>query len=145
MHERSQLTSHICSTSQISSGYQAVLAPDGLIASLAGPFPGSVPDRAKIKKSRLLATLNAFVPGYKVMGDRGYVFNPLSLLVRSFPGGPFPQGDPRNAYNKRLAQIRVAVEWPMGHVTATFPYVDNWKAMKMSTLPSPEKCRVDHL
>jgi hypothetical protein len=114
-------------------GFQAVITPDGLFASLAGPFPGSRNDGQKLTMSRLLPVFQNQCPGYRVLGDAGYPHNPAGIIVRGLPGGPFPAGTPNARYNKAIAETREAVEWPFGHVTKTFPMLDDRHYMKTNT------------
>ena len=117
-------------------GYLCVIMPDGLCGSIAGPFPGSNNDHQKIQKSSFLATLAARCPGFKVLGDSGFSYNPSSNLVRCPPGGPFPMGSPMAQYSKALASAREPVEWPFGHVSMAFPCLDSKRFMKTNTAAS---------
>jgi hypothetical protein len=113
-------------------GFQSVMTPDGLFASLCGPYPGSRNDRQKLAASRLLPTLQQRCPNYRILGDAGYSHNPAGPLVRSIPGRPGP-GTWQGRYNTALARAREAVEWPFGHVTATFRMLHDKSYMKCST------------
>ena len=115
-------------------GYQAVVAPDGLIASIAGPYPGSKNDHQKLALSNFVATFTAQCPGHKVLADAGYTFNPAGVMVRAPPGAPFPPGAPWALYSKALASTREAVEWPFGHVSSAFPFLDDRSQMKTCTV-----------
>lgn len=115
-------------------GFQSVMAPDGMFASLTGPFPGSRNDRQKLHLSNLVAKFTTHLPGYKILGDSGYTYNPASIILRCFPGGGnWPPTDPRKLFNDDLARVRVAVEWPFAHVKNHFRFVDQKDKMKLCT------------
>jgi hypothetical protein len=113
-------------------GFQSIVTPDGLFASLCGPFPGSRNDLQKLALSGLLPTLQQHLPNYRLLGDAGYTFNPNSQIARNIPC-VWAQNSANGRYNARVATVREAVEWPFAHVTSTFRMLDDRAYMTCAT------------
>jgi hypothetical protein len=90
-------------------GFQSVVTPDGLFASLCGPYPGSRNDRQKLTASQLMVVLGQRCPQWCILGEAEYTFNPAGQLERSIPGHLWPQGSWQAQYNLALAGSRVAI------------------------------------
>ena len=108
-----------------------MLAPDGLFASLTGPFPGSRNDRQKIDESKVLEAFEQALPSLKILGDAGFTFDPTSIMVRNIPANMCD--DACRAFNHALASLRVPVEWPFGAILHLFPYLRQATKQKLNT------------
>lgn len=115
--------------------YQGVMAPDGIIIALHGPFAGCRHDAYLWHKSELQELLADVavvedVPHY-LYGDPAY---PVSAhLQRPFKGHLTAA---QQLFNKRMSAVRISVEWGFGKVVNLFRYVDYKAGIKVS-LTSP--------
>jgi hypothetical protein len=106
--------------------FQSVVVPEGLIACLYGPVPGSRHDSFLLSDSLLEAQLEALFPDdhpgpvYKLYGDPAYRMN--RVIFHGFRNPP--DGSIEAQWNKEMSAVRVAVEWLFGQVVSYFKYVD---------------------
>ena len=111
--------------------FQSVVTPNGMIASLHGPYEGQKHDSSMLNETNLLQTLrrNALVNGEPLClyGDPAYPLGPH--LQMPFRGAQIT-ADMR-AYNKAMSQVRVTVEWLFGNITNFFKFIDFKKQMKI--------------
>lgn len=102
--------------------WQSIAAPDGVIASLCGPFVGRRNDRYMIQQSAVAAAFAAPPPGFAMFGDKGYTLN-HPVLYRP-PRGQWAAGAPQHAFNLLMSTLRVTAGWPFGGIAAKFPFLD---------------------
>ncbi len=116
--------------------YQGVTTPDGLIASLHGPFEGKRHDAGVYARSGLRAQLHQHMnfPGggaYALFGDSAY---PLSLyLQKGFQGIDLTHE--QQAFNTRMSSVRQAAEWTFGEINTLWAYVDMRRQQKVGLQP----------
>ena len=94
--------------------FQGLVTPDGLIASLAGPFMGEVNDNRMVTESRLLAQLRHVFEDREELylyGDQAYT--QLYGIIAPYTGGREAPPHQR-AFNKRMSSMRIAVENAFG-------------------------------
>lgn len=116
--------------------FQSVVIPNGMIASLHGPYEGRKHDSSMLHDTNLLNELrqNAWANGYPLClyGDPAYPLNPHLQM-------PFRRAQPltanMTAYNKAMSQVRVSVEWLFGNITNYFTFIDFKKQMKIGLSP----------
>eukprot|EP00111_Clytia_hemisphaerica_P010919 TCONS_00032003-protein len=113
--------------------YQAVSAPNGLIAHFYGPIEGSRHDSFMLRESHLLNDLEQYSYDLNgdvlaIYGDAGYPFR--DHLQTGFPN---PLCDAQRNYNQEMSRVRVTVEWAFGSVIEKFKFTDH-KAMQKSLL-----------
>ena len=114
--------------------FQSVVAPNGLIALLDGPYEGRKHDSGMLADSGLLTKLgnhsfDQYGQALCLYGDPAY---PLRIHLQ----GPF-----RNAarglnaaqadYNKAMSQVRTSVEWVFGDIVNYFSFLDYKKNLKI--------------
>jgi hypothetical protein len=103
--------------------YQSLVAPDGLIVSLHGPYPGSRNDMGVWHASDLAHTLPDYVvqgnTTYHIFGDKAYAGQPLIMT-------PFKpsRSAAQKLYNLEMAKLRAAVEQAYARTTALFTFTD---------------------
>ena len=102
--------------------FQSVVIPNGMIASLYGPEPGSRHDSYLLGESKLLPQLQSMNPNgnYSLYGDPAY---PQSAWIYGGYRNPRP-GTPEAEYNKLLSSVRETVEWGFGGILQQFAYLD---------------------
>ena len=113
--------------------YQAVNAPNGLIANFYGPIEGARHDSYLLRQSGLLGDLQRYSFGENgqllcIYGDGGY---PFSAHLQT--GHRDPANAAQQQYNARMSSCRVTVEWAFGMVIEKFKFTDH-KAMQKSGL-----------
>lgn len=117
--------------------YQSLVTPDGLCASLMGPYVGTSNDRHKVNLSNIEAVWTALWPTYQILGDSGYkpfvpgLGNPI---VRRPDGWPFPAGSPNALLSDEISRLRTPVEYPFGELLTEFPYLDMKRHAKLNTV-----------
>ena len=103
--------------------YQAVVAPDGIVVSLSGPWAGSRNDLGVFHESQLDMLMRPLVVHgndvYHMFGDKAY----QSLDLVMCPFHP-PLNDTEQEYNKTLSALRVSVEHFFGKVTKLWSFTD---------------------
>jgi hypothetical protein len=115
--------------------YQAVVAPDGLVVSLIGPFVGSRNDITVYHESYLDALLTPFVSQgtdiYHLFGDKAYRNLPLVM-------SPFHPAltDEEEQYNTALSSLRVSVEHAFGKITQLWSFTDLKRVQRTGLQPT---------
>jgi hypothetical protein len=118
--------------------FQIVVFPDGMIASLFGPVPGSRHDSGMLGLSDLLTKLENMMPQDGHLG-------PVYTL---YGDSAFPQSAPlvggyRNAqagsveadFNKAMARVRESVEWTFKDILQHWKFFDMKTGMKIFKSP----------
>jgi hypothetical protein len=105
--------------------YQSVLCPDGIIASLMGPYPGRRHDAGIFRESNLYNQLEqrarfAENEKYVLYGDPAYSIQ--ELLLCPFPGRRL--AIEQQNFNTRMSSMRQAVEWAFGKIISDFAFLD---------------------
>jgi hypothetical protein len=118
--------------------FQSVVTPDGLIACLFGPVPGSRHDAFIIGESGLLDQLEELMPPgnpvYTLYGDSAYA--QMHLVLGGFRN-PIPHT--RQAeWNGQMSSVRESVEWMFGRITALWSYLDFSRSMRVFKSPVHE-------
>lgn len=118
--------------------FQSVITPDGLIACLYGPIPGSRHDSFMLTESRLLDKLRAIIPEdleigdtYSLYGDPAYPQS--SYLFGAFPNAP--QNSDEARFNAKMSSVRQCVEWGFKEISTLWPIVDFKRQMKIFKVP----------
>lgn len=112
--------------------FQNVTTPDGLIALMFGPIPGSRHDSFMLAVSGLLEQLQALMPEgvqliYSLYGDPAY---PQSAwLFGGFPNAN--PGSPEAAWNTELSRVRIGVEWAFALIANQFKYLNFKESMRI--------------
>ena len=112
--------------------FQSVVAPNGMIASLAGPYEGRKHDSGMLNESGLLQQLQRHSYDSNgnslcIYGDPAY---PLRLQLQApFRGPALTQN--QKLYNKAMSKVRIAVEWVFGDITNYFAFLDFKKDLKI--------------
>jgi hypothetical protein len=107
--------------------WQAVVTPDGLVSSLAGPYLGPTNDYGMYCRSGLGDRLREVMGPHEVLylyGDPAYrlVFGVMSPF-RAAAGGRRQSLPPaQKAFNRRLASVRIAVENSFGETQQQWTY-----------------------
>jgi hypothetical protein len=117
--------------------FQAVMAPDGIIAHLAGPFEERYHDAQMLRESGLLGTLEAHAKDasgkpFCLYGDPAY---PLSLFLMT-PHRGAQLSVEHAQFNQSMSAVRQSVEWGFGRVVALFAFVDFKKNLKIGLQPA---------
>jgi len=102
--------------------YQAVVCPDGLIGSIAGPYEGKINDHAIVRDSDLERDLQQVCSDRRplyLFGDQAYKH--LNGIFSPYPGGRTLTGD-KAAFNRRLSSVRIAVEQAFGQTQNLWTY-----------------------
>ena len=103
--------------------FQSLVLPNGMIGHFYGPEVGRRHDTHLLHTSGLNGTLAELQEGnpiqYKVYGDAAYPI--MSHVTRGFLGANL--NDAQKMYNKRLASVRVSVEWTFGKIVNTYSFV----------------------
>jgi hypothetical protein len=117
--------------------FQAVMAPDGIIAHLAGPFEGRRHDARMLLESGLMETLEAHAKDangepFYLYGDPAYPISPF--LMTPYRGNQLDDEGAR--FNKSMSAVRQSVEWGFGRVVSLFAFVDFKKNLKIGLQPA---------
>ena len=118
--------------------FQSVVTPDGLIALLFGPIPGSRHDSFMLGQSGLLQQLRDLMPIngigiYSLYGDPAY---PQSQYI--FGGFRHPQpGSQEAQWNTTLSKVREVVEWGFKEIITQWSYLDFRAHMKIFDIVCP--------
>ncbi len=99
--------------------------PDGIIAHMDGPYPGSRHDCYLLKKSNLLEILSEnFITitnqNYVLYGDPAYGLH--NHLLSPFKGGQL--SEQQESFNKNMSSMRECVEWEFGKIVRYWAYLD---------------------
>ncbi len=107
--------------------------PDGIIAHLDGPYPGSRHDCYLLKKSKLLEVLeknfeNSHGQNFVLYGDPAYGIQ--NHLIGPFKGSSLTEQ--QQTFNKRMSKVRECVEWEFGKIVRYWAFVDFKKNLKLN-------------
>lgn len=95
--------------------YQSITTPDGILRSLCGAYNGTMHDARMMEESGIEAVLreNMTLDGqiYCIYGDPAYRRSPF--LLTPWAGNLMPDS-PEAVFNKRMASVRISVEWGFG-------------------------------
>jgi hypothetical protein len=119
--------------------FQSVVAWDGMICHVNGPWVGSRHDSGifvdsglhEIMEQMPLVRLGSVSTPVAVYADDGYALSPRVFI-------PYPDGRtcPRHhAFNKSMSASRVTVEWSYGRVLALWKALDFKKNLKLFKSP----------
>jgi hypothetical protein len=116
--------------------FQSVVIPDGLIALLYGPIPGSRHDGFMLGESGLLPLLRDAMPPdspriFALFGDAAY---PQSAYLFGGFRQPVP-GSQRAKWNKKMSKVREVVEWLYKEVITNWAFLDFKASMKIFKFP----------
>lgn len=105
--------------------YQSVLCPDGIVASLIGPFPGRRHDAGILRDSNLYTQLEECArfdndEKYVLYGDPAYPV--MELLLCPYSGRRLT--DEQQLFNTSMSSVRQAVEWGFGKIISEFAFLD---------------------
>ena len=126
--------------------FQAVVAPNGLIANLFGPFEGRRHDSALLEASNLLPAMET--PKYEGFALYGDPACPLreKMLVPFRGANITPQ---QEEFNKAMSKVRESVEWGFKDIITLFAFLDFKKKPENIPTTSGEvlhcRCFVDQL
>lgn len=112
--------------------YQNVVCPDGIIASMMGPFQGSRHDAGMLRESRLYEQLEAKAKfsddsKFVIYGDPAYPI--MELILKPFSTRNITPIEAN--FNRRMSTVRQAVEWSFGKIIAEFAFLDFKKNQKL--------------
>ncbi|ETI51478.1 hypothetical protein F443_05166 [Phytophthora nicotianae P1569] len=111
--------------------YQSVLAPDGIIVHLSGPFPGTRHDAYILQQSGLLEaaspSLSANGRHFVFYGDPAY--GRQAHIVAPFKGATLSRDE--QVFKRRMSEVRVSVEWGFGKIVRYWAFVDFPKNQKL--------------
>ena len=107
--------------------FQAIVTPDGLIPSLAGPFEGRCNDWYMFQESGVFRRLQQMiVPGRRdlfLYGDPAYHdINYYCIAPFRDPRAHGNLSREQCEFNKRLASVRISVEHGFGQIGQTWTY-----------------------
>lgn len=118
--------------------FQSVTTPDGLIACLFGPIPGSRHDSFMLAESGLLLQLEQMMPRnqpgvtvYSLYGDPAY---PQSRYLVGGYRNPAPNSVEAQ-WNTAMSKVRIAVEWGFKEITQSWTFLDLRSRMKIFKFP----------
>lgn len=114
--------------------FQAIAAPNGLVANLFGPVEGRRHDSGMLADSGLLEKLqqHSFAPDGTLLcvyGDPAYPLRPH--LQAPFKRAVLVLTPQQEAWNKSMSKVRVSVEWLFGDITNYFKFLDFKRNLKV--------------
>lgn len=118
--------------------FQSVVTPDGLIACLFGPIPGSRHDSFMLTESRLLDQLKTFIPEDLPVGETFSLYGDPAYPQSSYLFGACPNAQPNSPearFNAKMSSVRQCVEWGFKEVSSLWPLVDLKRQMKIFKIP----------
>lgn len=126
--------------------FQSVMAPNGLVANLSGPYAGKRHDSGMLAESGLLPLLQQTMnkangEAYCLYGDPAY---PLSHHLQA----PFRSANltaEEQLFNKDMSSVRQCVEWGFEKVVNNFAFVDFRKNLKLFQQPIGKYYILAHL
>jgi hypothetical protein len=118
--------------------FQSVVTPDGLIAMMYGPVPGSRHDSFMLGESNLVQQLrevvplnNQGIPAYQLYGDPAY---PQSgVLFGGFRNAR--PGTIEATWNTEMSKVRESVEWLFKEIITQWSFLDFKQSMKFFKSP----------
>jgi hypothetical protein len=115
--------------------YQAITGPDGIIVNLFGLWEGRRLDMTLFCESSIEHALSE---GLTIGADQYHLYADSGYVVRPYILAPFPRqtSDPEELlFNKRMAKIRVTVEWAFKDVKKYFSHQAFSRKMVLSRVP----------
>ena len=109
-----------------STGWQGLMAPNGIIIQLYGPCLGTYHDSKMIGLSRLIDVMKHEFPRYFVYADQGYG---LSEQIQHGFSRLTATAEEQH-YNFIWSKERICVEWGFGQVKEIFKTVNDWRSAK---------------
>lgn len=113
--------------------YQSIMAPDGIIVSLHGAYPGRRHDAGMYAESEIYPQLKAmsrlsnYHKNYVIYGDPAY---PISdVLINPYRGGRLSEQE--QIFNTSMSAVRQSVEWGFQKVCTDFAFCDYHKNQKL--------------
>lgn len=132
--------------------YQAVAIPNGMIAHLFGPWEGRNADPFLLTESRLIEKCAEYANRentdetmpwedrcYQLFGDPAYGLS--SHLVSPFSGAGV-RSETENAWNTRMASVRIKVEHTFGGVVNNWPFLNAFWKQRVYSSPVGRYYRV---
>jgi hypothetical protein len=115
--------------------FQAVVAPNGLVAHMFGPIEGRRHDAFMLGASGLAPKLRQFQQTngqpYIIYGDPAYGLS--ANILAPFRGANLSRQ--QRDFNKSMSQVRISVEWAFGKICQYFSYVDFKRNSKVLLQP----------
>lgn len=115
--------------------FQAIMAPNGLIANVAGPFEGKRHDSFLLEESGIVGEIRRFHNNNGeqmcVYGDPAYPLSPW--LITPFRGHNLTPE--QQQFNTDMSAVRQCVEWGFGKVITNFAFLDYKKNLKLFLQP----------
>jgi nuclease HARBI1 len=118
--------------------FQSVTTPDGLIALMYGPIPGSRHDSFMLGESNLIQQLREVIPLndqgiplYQLYGDPAY---PQSGVLYGGFRNP-PAGSIEANWNTEMSRVTESVEWMFKEIAIQWLYLDFRQSMKIFKSP----------
>lgn len=111
--------------------YQSVVAPDGIIIHLSGPFLGTRHDSFILQQSQLLEAASPYLTidskHYVFYGDPAY--GQQDHVVVPFKGVSL--SNDQQEFNKRMSKVRVCVKWGFSKVARYWAFLDYAQNQKL--------------
>lgn len=111
--------------------YQSVLAPDGIVVSLMGPYTGRRHDAGIFRDTNFYDQLEHHARFgddiFVLYGDSAYPVQ--ELLLCPYPGRNINAA--QQNFNARMSSVRQAVEWGFGKIINEFSFLDFKKNQKL--------------
>ncbi|KAK7481138.1 hypothetical protein BaRGS_00027571 [Batillaria attramentaria] len=126
--------------------FQSIMAPNGLVVNLSGPYAGRRHDSGMLADSGLLPLLqermnDAQGDAFCLYGDPAY---PQSYHLQA-PFRSVHLTAEEQLFNKDMSSVRQCVEWGFGKVTTLFAFVDFRKNLKLFLQPIGKYYILAHL
>ena len=111
--------------------FQSIMAPNGIIAHLFGPFEGSRHDAAMLAESNILDRMENTLGGFYVYGDPAYPIR--RSIIAPFRGANLSPD--QDNFNYEMSKVRQCVEWGFGDIVRNFAFLDFRKNLKLYLQP----------
>ena len=115
--------------------YQSIIAPNGLIANMYGPFVGRRHDSAMLEASNVRMDLQNLQDDNGrlvcIYGDPAYPLSPE--LMAPFPTVNLQQEEAH--FNYQMSRVRQSVEWGFKKIISQFAILDYKKNLKLHLQP----------
>ena len=110
--------------------YQAIVAPNGLIANLFGPYEGCRHDAAMLVDSGVLQHLQNLHDNNGqqlcVYGDLAFLLRPE--LITQYKGANLTAVE--KDFNKAMSKVRESVEWSFGQISTLWAFLTSKRIKK---------------
>lgn len=120
--------------------FLAIVTPDGLIASIYGPFEGRCGDWAMFKECGLQDRILS--SAHDTSGDQLYIYGDKAFYLEEDVIGAYRAkrnvslSAAESIFNAYMAKQRMAVEWGFGKVTQYFEFTNLRKNLKIGLSPT---------